>query len=253
MKLNGVNEYLYRWCVDQRERYFERNKRERADTGRSLLFVKRTFFDEMAYKLLYLVDAELESLDSWHSRVRELIPLRRSYVLEHITDPEELELLLEAQKECLAFAEGMTEADTMEPECYCRVLHGREREALEYAILEKWGYCADYWYPLKGSFDESKLFLNVDHLEPYWDRLCALAGLPENRVYEYGESYYEDGQLLETDVIEGYGGNECAYLPKDLSWIIYFSHENTVTFAGAILPGVRELLRDEAAHWNRWD
>lgn len=253
MNFNGVNEYLYRWCVDRREAYFQRSQQERADTGRSLLFIKRYFFDEMAYKLLYLVDEELESLEAWRSRVRELIPLRRSYLLEHRTDPEELELLREAEEECRAFAQGMTEADTMEPECYCRVLHGAERERLEYAILEKWGYCANYWYPLKGEPDESKLFLDVDHLEPYWDRLCALAGLPEQRLYEYGESFFEDGALSEVDAIEGYGGNECAYLPKDLSWIIYFSHENTITFAGDILPMVKELLKAEREHWNRWD
>ena len=136
---------------------------------------------------------------------------------------------------------------------YIRVILGEERERLEYAILEKWGYCADYWYPLKGSFDENKLFLSVDWFEPYWDRLCQILGLPESRVYEYGESYFDDGQLLEVDDITGYGGNECAYLPKDLSWIIYFSHEGTVTFAGTILPQVRELLASEREHWNKWE
>ena len=55
------------------------------------------------------------------------------------------------------------------------------------------------------------------------------------------------------DDITGYGGNECAYLPKDLSWIIYFSHEGTVTFAGSILSAVRELLAGEREHWNKWD
>ena len=95
--------------------------------------------------------------------------------------------------------------------------------------------------------------MNVEYLEPYWDRLCALTGLPGARLYEYGESCYEDGQILEVDVMESYGGTECAYLPKDLSWIIYFSHEETVTFAGSILGAVKELLADEREHWNKWE
>lgn len=250
---NGVTEYLYRWSLTMREEYFERNQQERADTGRSLLFAKRFFFDEMAYKLLYLVDREFETFGAYLDAVRELVPLRKSYVLQNEQDPEALALLREAEEECLAFLEQVKETDTAEPDSYCRVILGEEREWLEYAILEKWGYCVEYWYPLNGGFDESKLFLNVEYLEPYWDRLCRMLGLPENRLYTYGESYFDDGALSEVDEINGYGGNEVVYLPKDLSWIIYFSHEDTVTFAGAILPMVKELLLPEQEHWNRWE
>lgn len=253
MNFNGVTEYLHRWCLERKAHYAEQNQAERGRTGRSLLFVKRYFFDEMAYKLLHLVDGEFADFGAYLSRVRDLVPQRKSYILTHETDPEALKLLREAQEECLSFVNRMTESDAAEPECYGRVLFGHEREGVEYAILEKWGYRADYWYPLKGDFDENKLFLNVEYFEPYRDRLRALAGLPGVRLYEYGESYYEDGQLLEVDDIDGYCGNECAYLPKDLSWILYFSHEGTVTFAGEILPMVRELLEPEWEHWNRWD
>lgn len=253
MNCNGVTEYLYRRCVKLREEYLERNKQERADTGRSLLFVKRFFYDEMAYKLLYLVDREFEAFGGYLDAVRELVPMRKSYVLQNEKDPEALALLREAEEECLDFLARVKETDTAEPEGYCRVILGEERERLEYAILEKWGYCVDYWYPLKGGFDESKLFLNVEYLEPYRDRLCRMLGLPENRLYDYGESFFDDGQLSEVDEIVGYGGNEVAYLPKDLSWIIYFSHEETVTFAGEILPRVKEVLLPEREHWNKWD
>lgn len=253
MTYNGVTEHLHRLCLERREAFYRQNQEERACTGRSLFFVKRFFYDEMAYKLLMLVDGEFESFGSWREKVRSLVPMRKSYVLEHLPDPEARELLRQAEREFLEFLEGVKETDTAPMECYARVIHGEERELLEYAILEKWDYCANYWYPLKGAADESKLFLNTEYLEVYWDRLCALLGLPEQRVYEYGESYYEDGQLMEVDALDGYGGNECAYLPKDLSWVIYFSHEETVTFAGTILPMVRELLKEEREHWNKWD
>lgn len=250
---NGVNEYLYQWCLEKRQQYFEQSKAERENTGRSLLSVKRWFFDEMSYKLLYLVDAVFESFGDYLDRVRALVPIRKSYVLEQERDPEALAVLRDAEREFLDHVDRVTESDTARAECYCRVIHGAEREGLEYAILEKWGYSAEYWYPLKGGFDERKLFLNVEYLMPHWDRLCQLLGSPGCRLYEYGESLYDDGQLLEVDVIDEYCGCECAYLPKDLSWIIYFSHEETVTFAGDILPMVKELLAGERDHWNRWD
>lgn len=250
MIYNGVTEYLRLRFAELEKKYYEWNQQERADTGRSCLFVKRFFYDEMAYKVLYLVDREFDSFGAYLDAVRELVPVRRSYVVRSTAYPE---LLAEAERECLAFLDGVKETDTAEPDGYCRVILGEERERLEYAILEKWGYCVDYWYPLKGSFDEQKLFLNVEYLEPYWDRLCSILGLPEQRVYDYGESFFDDGQLSEVDTIVGCGGNETAYLPKDLSWIIYFSHEETVTFAGGIVSMVKELLYAEREHWNRWD
>ena len=147
----------------------------------------------------------------------------------------------------------MTQADVVDQQRYLRVLTGEEKAELEYAVLEKWDYDTHYWYPISGGFDESRLFLSADRFEPYYDRLCAMLGLPEERVYECGESLFELSGCAEVDDICGYGSNECAYFPKDLSWIIYFSHENTVTFAGDILPMVKELLANEREHWNKWD
>ena len=88
MNYNGVTEYLLQWCVEKREEYFRRNLQERADTGRSLLFVKRFFFDEMTYQVLYLVDRDFADFGAYQAAVRELIPLRKSYVLEHEKDRE---------------------------------------------------------------------------------------------------------------------------------------------------------------------
>ena len=137
---------------------------------------------------------------------------------------------------------------------YYRVINGEERERLEYTILEKWDYDpVHYWYPLRGGYDEGKLFLPADCLEPYLDRLRGLLGLPDRHIYEYGEGCGESSQLALVDDIYGYGGFECMCLPEDLSWAVYFSHEDTVTFAGSILGAVKELLADEREHWNKWE
>ncbi len=46
------------------------------------------------------------------------------------------------------------------------------------------------------------------------------------------------------------GGCESIYTDKDFTWAGYFSHENTVTFAGAIVPFAKELLAKEQKHWD---
>ena len=43
------------------------------------------------------------------------------------------------------------------------------------------------------------------------------------------------------------------YTDKDFSWAIYFSHENTVAFAGTIVPKVKEMMSKEKEHWNKFE
>ena len=52
-----------------------------------------------------------------------------------------------------------------------------------------------------------------------------------------------------------YGGCETIYTDKDFSWAIYFFHEDTVAFAGSIVPKAKELLSTKKEYWNRfeWD
>ncbi len=35
--------------------------------------------------------------------------------------------------------------------------------------------------------------------------------------------------------------------------IFYFSHEDAVSFAGAIVPIIKEILVAEKDHWNRYE
>ena len=35
--------------------------------------------------------------------------------------------------------------------------------------------------------------------------------------------------------------------------MVYFSHEETVSFAGAIVPKIKEVLKAEKEHWNRFE
>lgn len=212
---------------------------------------KARFAEEMDYKLASLIDREFDDIDQLRDAVLDLVPLRMLYVLVQERSKEILGYVQDAETEFRAYLAEVSADIVVRDRPYYRVILGEERDAIGYAILEKWDYSAAYWYPLTGAFDESKLYLDVGVLGPYMDRLLDLLGLPEKRVYEYGESWYVGEHCAEVDDLYGYGGNEAVYVPKDLSWIIYFSHEGTVTFGGTIVPAVKELLRDEREHWNK--
>ena len=94
-----------------------------------------------------------------------------------------------------------------------------------------------------------------DYFEPYMKQLEQIIGLPQTHIYSYGEDVSRPVNCLETVEIIEYGGCETIYTDKDFTWAIYFSHENTVAFAGSIVPKIKELLSNESEHWNKfeWD
>jgi len=86
------------------------------------------------------------------------------------------------------------------------------------------------------------------------ERLRQWMGLPYVHIYEYGEWYHAyPPHCLETVEFEGDFGCETIYTDKDFTWAVYFSHENTVTFAGTIVPFAKKLLSEEKEHWNRFE
>ena len=100
-----------------------------------------------------------------------------------------------------------------------------------------------------------KFFIMYDYFEPYMKQVEQIIGLPQTHIYSYGESVFRPPNCIETVEIIEYGGCETIYTDRDFTWAIYFSHENTVAFAGSIVPMVKELLSNEKEHWDKfeWD
>lgn len=242
MVFNNVIGALQEWCTADMERMIQGSMKQ---------YWKARFAEEMVYKLGSLIDREFDDFFQFRNAVLDLLPQRILYALVQERSEAALALLQEAEAEFRAYLEEVPADVSAKQGPYYRVILGEERDAIGYAILEKWEYSTAYWYPLSGEFDETKLYLDAELLEPYWDRLLELLDLSEKRVYEYGESWYIGEHCAEVDDLYGYCGNEAVYVPKDLSWIIYFSHEGTVTFGGTIVPAVKELLKDEMEHWNK--
>ena len=70
---------------------------------------------------------------------------------------------------------------------------------------------------------------------------------------KYGENDFRPQNCIETVEMNEYGGLEIIYTDKAFSWAVYFSHEDTVAFAGSIVPQIKELLSKEKEHWNKFE
>lgn len=255
VKLNHVIDTLRCRCQELSRQYEEAYYDQRQEQGKSLLFYRYLVTYEIAYKLCTLTDRDFPDLDVFRQTVKELLPEHWDGALRRAA-PEAAEYIREAEQAFLECLEKIS-PDCSQPEIpYCRNLVGQEAETVIARFREKWNYVPEkYWYPLTGpKMEEDKLFLPADYVEDYWAEIEKLLGLPENRIFSYGESCYTGiPACAEVAELVGYGGLEEAYCDRDFTWIIYFSHEDTVTFAGSILPGIRKILEPEREHWNRWE
>ena len=216
----------------------------------------------MEFKLSTLIDKSFESIEDLKREVINLVDLHyepsikepQNSLAQHIIDKTNQEFC-EFLEEVLAQKESLALADIP----YTRVIIGSEAIALQEKFRSVWGYVnTSYWFPLDGDEPKEiseKFFVMFDYLEPYIKQLEQIMGLPQTHLYSYGESDFRPQNCIETVEFVEYGGHETIYTDKDFSWAIYFSHENTVAFAGSIVPKVKDLLSKEKEHWDKfgWD
>ncbi len=255
MKYNNILNHLKLWCINKATGY----QKAYGNYG-GIAYVGYLVAYELDFKLSTLIDKPFECIEDLKSDVINLIDIHyepavietKSSTAQHIIDKtnrefrEFLEALL-SRKDPLVLAEVP----------YMRAIIGPEAAALQEKFRSVWGYVnTSYWFPLmddepKGISD--KFFIMFDYAEPYMKQIEQIIGLPQTHIYRYGETRFRPQNCLETVELIEYGGCETMYTDKDFSWAIYFSHENTVAFAGSIVSAVKELLSQEKAHWDKFE
>lgn len=253
MIYNNVTNALQGWCATMTQHYHHMYEQERSCRGQSLRFFSYLVTEELGYKLGTLIDRDFLSFDSYKKAVEQLLPWHIDHTLQKKLTEEEACHVHAAEAEFLKCLESFSSNCAAPDMPYCRILQGREAAGIAAQFKQIWGYDTTYWYPLNGQNDPDKLFISEKRAFAHWDELQQLLGLPQNRIFEYGDPWYDMMHCAEVDHIESYGGCERAYCPNDFSWIIYFSHEETVTFAGSILPQIKQIYLNEQPYWNRFE
>lgn len=251
MKFNHVIDTLRLGCRELSREYWEEYGQHDRE---SQCFFRYLVTGEIEAQLCTLMDTEFSDFEEFVGLVRGILTDYGDVRLEK--PPEDaLGCIREAEEAFLALLE-QARPDCETPEIpYFRYLTGKERENVITRFREQWGYIPHkYWYPMNGQeIREDCLFLHTDHVEDYWPRIEQLLGLPEKHIYCYGEGDCAGRDCMEMTELDGYNGFENACCGQDFFWLVYFSHEETVTFAGSILPRIREILAPEKTHWNRWN
>ena len=257
MTFNNTINHLKLWCINKAKAY----QQVYGNYG-GITYVGYQVAYELEFKLSTLIDKSFDSIADLKREVVNLIDVHyepsvlnpQNSLAKHIIDKTNREFC-EFLEDIFAKSEALTLADIP----YTRAIVGAEAAALQNKFRSVWGYVnTSYWFPLMGDEPKEiseKFFIMFDYIEPYMKQVEAIIGLPQTHIYSYGESVFRPPNCIETVEINEYGGCETIYTDRDFTWAIYFSHENTVAFAGSIVPIVKELLSNEKEHWDKfeWD
>ena len=257
MTFNNIINNLKLWCINQANDY---QIAYRNDGG--IMYVGYQVAYELEFKLSTLID---KSFDCMEDLKREVVNLIDVHYEPYVLKPQNRfakQVIVKINGEFCEFLEDLyskSESLPLADISYTRVIVGVEATALQDKFRSVWGYSnTSYWFPLMGDEPKGiseKFFITFDRVEPYMKQIEQIIGLPQTRLYCYGENCFRPPHCIETVELIEYNESERIYTDKDFSWAIYFSHENTVTFAGSIVPKIKELLAKEREYWDKfkWD
>lgn len=135
-----------------------------------------------------------------------------------------------------------------------RELTRSESNLLRGQMLGSWDWDGGYWHPLKCvarndllAFDSSCL----EKLLPEANLQKLLAEIESEDVILFRE--HDPDQMLKIEELPFvYGWSEAVLVPCSMSWVVYWSHEDTITFGGvAQIAAVKECVPNwKAALWR---
>lgn len=254
MIYNNIINHLKLWCRNKAEVY------QNVYCGYGgTAYVGFQAAYELEFKLSALMDRSFESTEALKSEILGIIDVHYEPALAEPQNSTAKHIIDKTKQEFCGYLDELlskNEALSLADVPYTRVIVGPEAASLQNRFRSVWGYVnTSYWYPLTGNEPEEipeKFFVMLDCLRPYMKQLEQLLGLPQTHVYSYGENDFRPPNCVETVELNEYGGLETIYTDRDFSWAIYFSHEDTVAFAGSIVPKVRALLASEKDRWNKY-
>jgi hypothetical protein len=139
-----------------------------------------------------------------------------------------------------------------EPLFYRRVLSPSESEDIWDKVQSRWGVIRrEYWYPL---IDRTN-----DNIEAFQDKSfekvittdglrAILANHGLTRVFELRESGVEYELDLSVAFDPYYNGDEGYWCAEQADWIIYASHESSITLGGWLLDEIKHIWPDWRQH-----
>lgn len=245
-----------RYCLERHaywnERYSEiiRTRGDRAQDGNGYTAEALATFPR--YNVLNAIRVEVERIEPSQlgdtESARALLVLAGEIAEDQFTRPPhgviEKRAMTEERASYAGYMLGLAPRDlnAVESLPYRRVLASEEAKTVWSRLCGRWQIAGGYWYPLTDCRMPDVVAFNTKVFEEAVEyktlrELLEARGI--ERVWElreYGPEYLEELALFEPR----YNGAEGFWSSGDLDWIIYASHENSVTVGGWLLAELKK-------------
>lgn len=135
---------------------------------------------------------------------------------------------------------------------YRRRLNEEEKEAVQQRLLEQWNYDGEYWDPIVDKSTSEVLFLPKNQLTTA--DYQAIIDFINSYAAPHLLEATEEGAFTEIAHSEFHPDcYETMYCDEHYDWLIYGSHEATITFAGEhLLAFIKKYFAGREALFNQW-
>ncbi|HEY9258984.1 hypothetical protein, partial [Chitinophaga sp.] len=238
-----------RYCIDHHAHWANRYRNERSGQDFPVYTYSDSDYDLFPrYNMLSAILGEIEVLVGNPAVSREtLVQIGLSAGLPFTEDEEhpiETAAIQQEREKFIHFIQTITpEAlEQTAPLPHRRRLDATEKEQVDLQLLERWNYDGNYWDPIDPKSPSEVVYLaKRDVTTADYESLRRFI---DGHARPYLLEITEEGVITEiTPADFNPDSYETAYFDEHYEWIIYGSHELTITFAGEpLLAFIRQLF-----------
>lgn len=138
--------------------------------------------------------------------------------------------------------------EIMNNQYYLRDLTETETLTFLESLSSVWEVTNNYWFPLNPVHRTDVIAFNADEFELKFGFQKLREIINNIQIFEIQE-WRDLGRLIKPKFFEPKydGDGEGFWFPKDMEWIIYCSHENSISFGG------EQLIQSIKKNWKEWE
>ncbi len=141
----------------------------------------------------------------------------------------------------------------VEPMSFRHRLTDQEMALVRKQLADIWNFNGDYWNPLDDKCSKETVFVMEDNLTEDDNRKIVefIVANSSKRLFEITEDRIDYEIELDGFNLDLY---ETIVTDKSFSWVIYGSHEDTLTFGGTkLIEFIKSLFIDRPDKLNKWE
>jgi hypothetical protein len=243
-----------RYCIENSAYWWKIHEQERSgEINSDNIFPRCTILWAMLKEVETLVNKKYRLLSQCKKELLVAGEISNVMINKWLKNEIAFVAINDERNKYINFINNISEEDLNDvlPLPYNRKLTQKESKSVLEKLNEAWAFDGGFWNPLKEKCKLETIFLMENNFtEIDKEKIIDYLKKKNKRFYTLDE----DNNDYETEEIEIYRyGYETVYTNKKFEWIIYFSHEGTITFGGTLLIDfIKNIFSERKEKINSW-